>query len=592
MPACSIIIPVYNNASLTRQCLNRLFTQLPREHKSEFIVVDDASADLTPEFLKAYADRIRVITHPINRGYAVSCNDAAAAANGEYLIFLNNDTLPEPGWLDTLVDYAENHPRAAVVGSKLLYPDDRVQHAGVIIAQDHLPRHIYVGFPRDHPAVNQSRRFQIVTAACALVRRDIFHALGGFDEAFVNGYEDVDFCLRVGARGQEVHYCHKSVVYHFETMTRAAQGATVMQNTELYLQRWRDRVRPDDWDYYVRDGMVNLEYDTPHPLRLEVAPRFAVINRQEREQATDQLRNDQPGRMFELLRQNIRLDAGQAAPAMTLSAALPASAAPRGEQYKPALSFVRPSPDTLYAALPAGAENLVGAGDFKQLGEIYLRYFIELGGLKRTDQVLDVGCGIGRMAIPLTGYLERTAHYEGFDTVQTGIDWCQQNITPLVKNFHFRRADLYNRFFNPTGRAQPSEYRFQYADESFDFVFLTSVFTHMPPDDMENYLAEVERVLKPGGRCFATYFILNAESRQAMSQPPCDYNFRANLGVYSVLNAEIPEAGIAYEEDFLRQIYRKYSLALLEPIYFGTWCRKHGIIGQDIVVAYKPNAKG
>ena len=131
---CSIIIPVYNKASLTVQCLNTLLSR-PRQGVSfEIIVVDDASTDMTPQVLVGYADRIRVLTQSANAGFSTACNRGAAAAVGRYLVFLNNDTIPQVGWLEELVGYAEGHPRAAVVGSKLLFLDGTIQHAGLVVA--------------------------------------------------------------------------------------------------------------------------------------------------------------------------------------------------------------------------------------------------------------------------------------------------------------------------------------------------------------------------------------------------------------------------------------------------------------------------
>jgi GT2 family glycosyltransferase len=198
-PRCSIIIPVFNHASLTRQCLNRLFAQRT-EVETEIIVVDDASRDLTPRLLSSYGDRIRVVRHTVNTGFAITCNDGAMVASGDYLVFLNNDTLPEPGWLDALVRYAEAHPRVAVVGSKMVFLDNTVQHAGVVIAQNGFPNLLYAGFPADHPAVNKTRAFRSVMGASMLVRRAAFEEVGGFDIGYFNCYEDVDLCLRLGER--------------------------------------------------------------------------------------------------------------------------------------------------------------------------------------------------------------------------------------------------------------------------------------------------------------------------------------------------------------------------------------------------------
>src|SRR5206468_7911834 len=132
---CSIIIPVFNKCSLTRQCLDTLLADRPRAGH-EIIVVDDASTDQTASLLSEYGNRISVISHKANAGFAAACNEAAAAAAGEFLVFLNNDTVPQSGWLDELVAYADATPSAAVVGSKLQFPNGTIQHAGVVICQD------------------------------------------------------------------------------------------------------------------------------------------------------------------------------------------------------------------------------------------------------------------------------------------------------------------------------------------------------------------------------------------------------------------------------------------------------------------------
>src|SRR5437868_2539199 len=216
-PRCSVVIPAYNQAALTRQCLDALLADPPRV-AHELIVVDDASTDATPGLLAGYGGRVRTVTHAANTGFARSCNDGAGLARGEYLVFLNNDTAPRPGWLDALAAAADEAPRAGVVGCKLLYPDGTVQHAGLVFRPDGTPRHLYAGFPADHPAVNAPRRFQAVTGACLLVRRALFEELGGFDTGFVNGYEDVDLCLRAGERGHEVLYRPEAVVVHYESV--------------------------------------------------------------------------------------------------------------------------------------------------------------------------------------------------------------------------------------------------------------------------------------------------------------------------------------------------------------------------------------
>lgn len=307
MDACSLIIPVHNRAALTNQCLTTLLAEPRTSLDVEIIVVDDASTDGTPQLLAGYGDRITIIRHDVNTGFAGACNDGAAAASGEYLVFLNNDTIPQPGWLEALVEYAKAHRKAAVVGSKMLFPDDTIQHAGVVICLDGNPRHIYAGFPAKHQAVNKSRPFQIVTAGCALVRRDIFLALGCFDSAFRNGYEDVDFCLRVGKLGFEIHYCHESILYHLEKVTRNVHSSQAAHNFALYRARWANQVRSDEFTYYIEDELLSIDYDDLYPSRWHVAPDLALIDGDVRDRLTDRLLTARAQQVFDLLRASIDL---------------------------------------------------------------------------------------------------------------------------------------------------------------------------------------------------------------------------------------------------------------------------------------------
>jgi GT2 family glycosyltransferase len=310
LPKYSIIIPVYNRASLTLQCLYSLLGGAPAGGKTadcEIIVVDDASTDLTPRFLTNYDGRIRVLTHEVNSGFAMACNDGAAISSGEYLVFLNNDTIPHESWLSALGAYSVQHTKAAVVGSKLLFPNGSVQHAGVVICQDLIPRHIYNGFPGDHPAVNKSRRFQAVTGACCLIRREAFERVGGFDSSFTNGFEDVDLCLRLAEEGLEVHYCHESVLVHFETVTRDALGTQEAQNSRLFLSRWGQRLVPDDFDYYLADGLLKATYRAMYPMQIEISPLLALVDGLESEGQAEELLNIRSQQVSEFLKENIRL---------------------------------------------------------------------------------------------------------------------------------------------------------------------------------------------------------------------------------------------------------------------------------------------
>jgi GT2 family glycosyltransferase len=303
---CSIVIPVHNRAALTGQCLEALRAEPPGV-SCETIVVDDASTDSTAKLLRSHGESIRVLSRESNGGFASACNDGAAAAGGDYLVFLNNDTIPKAGWLDTLVSYASEHADAAVIGAKLLFPNEMVQHAGVVICQDGLPRHLYAGFPGDHPAVSRSRRFQAVTAACMLVRREVFEEAGGFDSAFRNSLEDADLCLRLGERGHEVHYCHESVLYHLESVSRRKRSSEVEQNIRLFRSRWGDRIRPDELDYYRDDGLLRFHYGETYPLRIEVSPEVATIESDGRVDERERLLDASSRQVLSLLKETVRL---------------------------------------------------------------------------------------------------------------------------------------------------------------------------------------------------------------------------------------------------------------------------------------------
>jgi GT2 family glycosyltransferase len=307
-PKCSIIIPVHNHTSLTHKCLDSVLATLPADFECEIIVTDDGSADDTADVLSGYKDRIRTVTHSVNKGFAISCNDGAAIAGGEYLIFLNNDTIPQPGWLDALVRYAERHPRAAVVGSKLLFPNDTVQHCGIVICADGEPRHLYAGFPGSHPLVNRPRRLKAVTGACFLIRRQDFRMVNGFDPAYRNGYEDVDLCLQLEELGREIHCCYESVLYHLEAITRESNEADQSWNRKLYRSRWADRAAPDELDHYLADGLLKLEYPPFYPIQFSISPLLATTNGSGRQNEADRLIEARSRQVMALLKDNIRLN--------------------------------------------------------------------------------------------------------------------------------------------------------------------------------------------------------------------------------------------------------------------------------------------
>lgn len=241
---------------------------------------------------------------------------------------------------------------------------------------------------------------------------------------------------------------------------------------------------------------------------------------------------------------------------------------------------------------PYYIRTLVGAfasiDFYLTLGEEYIQRFRELCDLRPEHDVLDVGCGCGREAVPLTRYLSPQARYEGLDIDKVVLNWAARNITPRFANFRFQHANVYNSVYNPGGKSSVHDYRFPYADSSFDFTFLISVFTHMEPPGLENYLREIVRVLRSGGRCFITFFLLNPESIAALQAGTASQKFPHDCGNYWVESKECPEIAVAFSEDYIRQLFNRVGLEIVEPIGYGYWTGSRNDWNyQDNIIAIK-----
>jgi len=303
-PRCSVLVPTYSAAALLHECLTALLADLDGRQDVEVVVSDDGSTDDTPAVLSAFAPDVRVVRSEENRGFARACNAAAAAALGDLLLFYNNDLVPHPGWLDELLRYADRTPAAAVIGSKLLFPDGRVQHAGVVMCSDGYPRHVYAGFPAGAEVTNRSGPVRIVTGACLVTPASWFRELGGFDQRYRNGYEDVDYCLRAAEAGGEVHYCHRSVLTHLVSASREHRLAEFVETEREFLRRW-GRLPADDFARYVDDGLIRVNYNRTFPFQLDISPMLAAVNNSgERGTETVELLSRE---VHELRRDNVRL---------------------------------------------------------------------------------------------------------------------------------------------------------------------------------------------------------------------------------------------------------------------------------------------
>lgn len=238
--------------------------------------------------------------------------------------------------------------------------------------------------------------------------------------------------------------------------------------------------------------------------------------------------------------------------------------------------------------IPPRHKTFIGDGDFRQVGDNFLSTLEELTKIKPSSAVLDMGAGQGRMARPLTKLFDSQGSYAGVEIVSEAVQWCQHAYREH-RNFQFIHADLFNAFYNPLGKQTASEYRFPFEDESFDIAFLTSVFTHMYPEDIDHYLSELSRCLKPGGQLLATHFLLTPESISAISAGRAELDFKIELsdGVMTT-TPSVPEDAIAIDEARIVASYQTHNLELVGNIHYGNWVpRANAISFQDTLVTEK-----
>ncbi len=246
-PLVSVIIPIFGKCDYTLRCLISIATNSPQV-PFEIILVNDCSPDNSEEVLKAVKG-LQVISNLENQGFIRSCNIGALAAKGEYLCFLNNDTEIVSDWLDALVQTFEEFPGTGLAGSKLVYPDGKLQEAGGIIWQDGSAWNFGRNQDPSLPVYNYAREVDYCSGASIMVPKALFAELGGFDEHYLPAYcEDADLALKIRSRGYRVIYQPLSVAIHHEGITSGTDTtlgikAYQIENTRKLFERWKEHLK-------------------------------------------------------------------------------------------------------------------------------------------------------------------------------------------------------------------------------------------------------------------------------------------------------------------------------------------------------------
>lgn len=246
-PRASIVIPIHGAFTHTLACLRALAAHPPCT-PFEVVVVDDASPDDSLEKLRAIGG-LRVHARPINGGFIAACNDGAAQARGEFLIFLNNDTVPQPGWLDALLATFDDMADVGLVGARLVYPDGRLQEAGGVVFADGSGWNYGRHDDPDGCRYGYLRDADYLSGAAIAIPRTLFRQLGGFDVRYAPAYyEDTDLAFAVRAAGLRTLYQPAATVIHDEgttsgTDTASGPKAAQVRNQQVFADKWRDALQ-------------------------------------------------------------------------------------------------------------------------------------------------------------------------------------------------------------------------------------------------------------------------------------------------------------------------------------------------------------
>lgn len=225
---------------------------------------------------------------------------------------------------------------------------------------------------------------------------------------------------------------------------------------------------------------------------------------------------------------------------------------------------------------------------FEASGAEFMTYLQLLIQLRPNERILDVGCGCGLMPLYLKEYLDEAGSYEGVDLHSPSINWCTKRLSNQHRNFQFKHIDVQSLAYNPKGQYSGGDFTFPYESGSFNVILLKSVFTHLRPAEVENYLKEVSRLLKADGRCLATFFLLNPQQGLLAAEGRNALEFSFGDEQWRYVYEHSPESACGYDEKFILGLLEKYQLTLEQPALYGRWSgREEGLSFQDMLVVKK-----